>query len=274
MSNDNRVLGVITKHLAAGLRGPPGRHRKPDPTVVRALAAVGPASRQARNDARDVMANLASQNTATKALRFSLRHVDYVLYFKPHKTWWPNVLKVLGRGADPNAAGPVGNTLLMMGAAWNNLEVVNVALAAGANADLQNKSGETALILAAAYGREGIVVRLLAAGANADLQKKSGETALIKAALHGREGIVARLLAAKADPNVKNTSGNTALILAARNGEEGIVVRLLAAGAIPYLRISTLTTPAIQAMVDAAANARKASKRDRRTWFQRFFADV
>ena len=208
MSNDNRVLGVITKHLAAGLRGPPGRHRKPDPTVVRALAAVGPASRQARNDARDVMANLASQNTATKALRFSLRHVDYVLYFKPHKTWWPNVLKVLGRGADPNAAGPVGNTLLMMGAAWNNLEVVNVALAAGANADLRNKYGETTLLKAAEYGHE------------------------------------------------------------------EIVVRLLAAGAIPYLRISTLTTPAIQAMVDAAANARKASKRDRRTWFQRFFADV
>ena len=76
------------------------------------------------------------------------------------------VRSLLAEGADPNAAGYNGRTLLMRAASTGRLEVVRALLDAGAEVDAQKENGATALIMAVFFGHAEVARLLLARGAD------------------------------------------------------------------------------------------------------------
>lgn len=161
------------------------------------------------------------------------------------------IKSLLAAGADVNARGGQGTTLLMEAAGSSSAnvhEAVKLLLAAGAEVGAAIESGymagRTALMTAAeSLGASAleIVKLLLAAGADVKAKDKDGATALFGAAKSGNANaaeIAKLLLAAGAQVNAASTdgaifAGETPLTLAAGNGNAGaeIVKLLLAAGA-------------------------------------------
>jgi uncharacterized protein len=76
------------------------------------------------------------------------------------------VKSLLAAGANPNAAGYNGRTVLMRAASTGRAEVVRALLDAGADVDAKKENGATALVLAVFFGHAEIVRVLLAAGAD------------------------------------------------------------------------------------------------------------
>jgi ankyrin repeat protein len=83
---------------------------------------------------------------------------------------------MLHAGADPNARDSYGNTMLMMAAAGNELEVVRFLLSAGADVRRKNKIGINALGYADCFDAENVRTVLKAGAAvseGADVCRKS-----------------------------------------------------------------------------------------------------
>ena len=140
--------------------------------------------------------------------------------------------RLLGAGADPDAAQPDGTTALHWAAYRDDLAAVDLLLNAGASADAENRYGVAALSLAARQGYGAVVERLLAAGADPHTAQPGGETALMSAARAGDVRSVDALVAAGADVNAaEETRGQTALMWAAGEGHAGVIRALLAVGA-------------------------------------------
>jgi hypothetical protein len=76
------------------------------------------------------------------------------------------VTSLLREGADPNAAGYNGRTVLMRAASTGRAEVVRALLDAGADVNAKKENGATALVMAAFFGHAEIVRVLLEAGAD------------------------------------------------------------------------------------------------------------
>ena len=160
------VFGVISSHLSQSIR----RQRRPDATAVGALAAMATLSRQGRAVGRPVLVTPRLQSVVTKALVAMLRSSEI-----PD---WLQITELLQHGADPNASGRGGLTVLILAAESNNLETVDIALRCGADPDITDSSGlrRTALWIAATLGYEEIVAKLLAANADPNIQGEEGNT--------------------------------------------------------------------------------------------------
>jgi hypothetical protein len=83
---------------------------------------------------------------------------------------------LLGKGADPNARGPKGETALMFSALTATID--EDLIAAGADVNAATSEGVTALMLLAQRGDKDEIATLLKAGADAKAKDAKGRTAL------------------------------------------------------------------------------------------------
>ena len=137
---------------------------------------------------------------------------------------------LLSLGADVNAIGYEGGTMLMAPAYLGKYEILDKLLKAKADPNLASPiTGETPLHVAAAKGfREGTyecIELLLKAGANPNAKAKSGietatyyrdikvvgETPLHLAAAYGSKEMIQLLLDHNADPSIKDDRGDSPL---------------------------------------------------------------
>ena len=140
--------------------------------------------------------------------------------------------KLLGAGADPNAARWGGETALMLAARSGNAEAVQLLLSKGANVDAaESRKGQNALMWAAAAGHPEVVDVLLKGGAKAGAASNGGFTALVFAAQKGDAKSVTSLLTAGADVNYTVPTGESVLEIAVIGGKNQVADVLLANGA-------------------------------------------
>jgi len=141
-------------------------------------------------------------------------------------------LRVLAKGANPNAPGPDGTTAVMWAASNDDLELVRALIKAGADVKLKNQFGTSALTEAAIVGSARVVEALLKAGADPNTKNPEGETPLMAVARGGNVDAARRLLEAGADVNAKeNFGGQSALMWAAAQGQAEMVKFLASHGA-------------------------------------------
>ncbi len=139
---------------------------------------------------------------------------------------------------DPNAKENwFGQTALMLAAAGNHTQAMQLLIDAGADPDAESARIDapeiepdrrqggfvyaqipegrlTALHFAAREGHAEAVQTLIGAGANLDAQDNYDTTPVVMAVLNGHLGVAATLLNAGADPNVQDRYGRTALFTA------------------------------------------------------------
>ena len=141
------------------------------------------------------------------------------------------VRRLIGSGADVNAAQVDGTTALHWAAYHDDAEAAALLVRAGAKASTPNRYGMTPLAQACTNGSAAIVKLLLEAGAEANGELKGGETMLMLAARSGNIDAVKALLARGAKPDARERLGQTALMWAAAEGHTAVVKTLLEAGA-------------------------------------------
>jgi hypothetical protein len=149
------------------------------------------------------------------------------LYQAAEKGHLDLVENALSRGGDPDEAGHMGWTPLMIAVAQQHIEVTKTLLEAGANPNVYNAHGRTPLMFASRYGNNEIVTLLLCSKGDPNLRGMEGEDLpLTAAAAHGHAEIVQLLLEAGADITLTNGAGRTAL-RAAENASQGEVAKIL-----------------------------------------------
>ena len=141
-------------------------------------------------------------------------------------------LRLLAKGADPNAPGPDGTTAIMWAALNDDLDLVRALIKAGANVKLKNQFGTSALTEAAIIGSAPVIDALLKAGADPNTKNPEGETPLMAVARSGNVDAARRLLDAGADVNAKESwGGQSALMWAAAQSQAEMVKFLASRGA-------------------------------------------
>ena len=141
-------------------------------------------------------------------------------------------LRLLSKGANPNAPGADGTTPLMHAAANEDVELVRALIKAGANVKAKNQFGTTALTEAAISGSAPIIGALLKAGADPNTLTPEGETPLMAAARSGKVDAARVLVEAGADVNARETwGGQSALMWAAAQSQPEMVKFLASKGA-------------------------------------------
>ncbi|KAJ5946897.1 hypothetical protein N7454_003736 [Penicillium verhagenii] len=110
---------------------------------------------------------------------------------------------------------------------------IKCALEKGTSANTENPLGQTGLIIAAAFGHYDVVMLLMDYGAKLDAMGHGGETALSVATLRGYNDIAELLLDRGADPNAASVYGKPALSQAAGTGNLALTKLLLDFGADP-----------------------------------------
>lgn len=138
---------------------------------------------------------------------------------------------LLAAKAQANAADDHGVTPLARACENANAAVVEKLLAAGANPNLAQSSGLTPLMIAAHTGDLAIARSLLTRGANVNAATGLGATALMWAVADRRSDIVQLLIANRADVGVSSKRGDTPLMYAALTGDIELAKVLIAAGA-------------------------------------------
>jgi ankyrin repeat protein len=149
---------------------------------------------------------------------------------------------LINEGADINLKGAEGKTALhwavTAGGAAGYPEIARMLLDKGADVTIGDHCGRTALLLAAAKDQKDIVEMILAKGA--DVNAKSDfsldvgiedETALHEACLLGRAAAAEVLIAHGADVNAKNKNGKTPMDYAKSQGHEEVIELLRKHGA-------------------------------------------
>jgi len=176
-------------------------------------------------------------------------------------------LQIIEQGADVNARGPKGSSMLRFAASLGDIQVVQQMLAKGADAkkggdavvvaaehgrleiikllvvngaDINYQldshpgpEGHCALLTSAANGQISVLKYLLESGAKMEVTNKFGNTPLMETAKHPQPEALQLLIAYKANVNAKTPQGHTALIYAGYNGQVENLKILLAAGADP-----------------------------------------
>ena len=142
-----------------------------------------------------------------------------------------SIRKLLGTGADVNAAQVDGTTALHWATYNDDAETVASLVKAGAKVDTLNRYGMRPLAQACMNGNAAIVKLLLEAGADANATMKGGESALMLASRSGSLEAVKTLLARGANPKTRERLGQTGLMWAASEGHTAVVRALLEAGA-------------------------------------------
>jgi ankyrin repeat protein/tetratricopeptide (TPR) repeat protein len=162
---------------------------------------------------------------------------------------------LLERGADPQATGGDGTTVLMAAAKGGQVELARRFLDLGVDLHARTRSfeptvadsaenarraargleptgaGWSALLRAAGSGNPEMVRFLLEVGADATNLTRGGGTALYVAAPTGNVAVGELLVAAGTDPNGNIGIERTALMAASEEGHVGFVQLLIAAGA-------------------------------------------
>jgi ankyrin repeat protein len=128
------------------------------------------------------------------------------------------------------SSGASADALLDAVRARNDQEAVRL-IGAGADVNAADSLGTTPLMWAARYGDAALVERLIKAGANAAAENVLGVTPMSEAALIGSEPVISALLKAGIDPNSPNPEGETALMLVVRTGQLDAAEALIDAGA-------------------------------------------
>ena len=142
------------------------------------------------------------------------------------------VLRLLSKGANPNAPGPDGTTAIMWASANGDVELVRALVRAGADVNKKNQFGTTALTEAAVVGSAPILDVLLKAGADPNVRNPEGETPIMAAARSGKVDAARVLVEAGADVNAKEEfGGQSALMWAAAQSQAEMVKFLASAGA-------------------------------------------
>ncbi|HLW76193.1 MAG TPA: ankyrin repeat domain-containing protein [Bryobacteraceae bacterium] len=145
------------------------------------------------------------------------------------------VQSLIQQKADVNAPQGDGSTALHWAAYRDDVQMVNMLLAAGANVKAETRDGAiTPLFMACSSADPAIVEAMLKAGADANAVKSNGTTALMMAADSGSVAEVQLLVGHGAKVNTKESvHGQTAIMFAAARGRDGVVRFLLAHGADP-----------------------------------------
>ena len=142
------------------------------------------------------------------------------------------VLRLLAKGANPNAPAPDGTTAVMWAASGDDVELVRALVRAGADVKLKNQFGTSALTEAAIVGSASVIDVLLKAGADPNTRNPEGETPLMAAARSGKVAAAKVLLEAGADVNAKEEfGGQSALMWAAAQSQADMVKFLASHGA-------------------------------------------
>lgn len=153
----------------------------------------------------------------------------------------PAVIRALmDAGADPSIADDNGETLLHQAATYSSgPTLIPLLVDAGMDINLPNNNGETALHLAAGAMRNlATVAVLLEAGADPGLRTAEGDTPLHSAMAASRPdtATVAALVAAGADINAHNARGQTPAQIAWTGGHLQVVDQLIALGSAPIMQ--------------------------------------
>jgi ankyrin repeat protein len=135
--------------------------------------------------------------------------------------------------------GSQGETLLIEAIRANQPDSVEALLQGGADPNRAGPRGETAVHAAAFSDNPELLRLVLAHGGDPDARNaRTGETALMKALLSPEAGQYAVLLDAGADPNLADANGGTPLLVAARTNAGAAILRLLEKGASPLAQDS------------------------------------
>jgi ankyrin repeat protein len=141
-------------------------------------------------------------------------------------------VRLIGAGADVNAADSLGTTPLMWAARYGDAVLVERLIKAGADAAAENVFGVTPMSEAALIGSEPVIRELLAAGVDPDSPNPEGETALMLVVRTGQIDAAEVLIEAGADVNAKERwAGQTPLMWAGAQLQPAMVKLLLANGA-------------------------------------------
>jgi ankyrin repeat protein len=123
----------------------------------------------------------------------------------------PMVRSLLDKGANLNAKGVNGTTILMEAAAGGNLDLVKFLIDQGLDINAKRPDGETVLIYAA-IGRNPEVLRFVVKkGLDVNAKTKHGRTALMFASMAGKLRAVEYLVERGVDVNARNSHGHSAL---------------------------------------------------------------
>jgi ankyrin repeat protein len=152
------------------------------------------------------------------------------------------VISLLDEGADPEARGPGGMTVLMSALFGGKLEVAKLLLEGRRDIDgilrrssieTRDDQARTALMYAVDGGSAGAVDLCLAKGGDLDAQDREGVSALMRAADDRRVALAGALLARKAKLDLCDQLGQTALLRAVKKDQAEATKLLLEAGADP-----------------------------------------
>lgn len=147
------------------------------------------------------------------------------------------VHELIAAGADPNAQGDRGTTLLEWALLQQNVEGLGALLDNGADAARPGIGGATVMHMAAMANDPVYLKTLLDHGASPDTPHGITQAPPLDAALmNPRDDAFQLLMAHHADPNRADRLGNTPLHVAAKVHKTRCVLQLLQAGADPTLR--------------------------------------
>ncbi len=155
-----------------------------------------------------------------------------------------DALKMIGSGADVNAAQPDGTTPLHWAVYKVDPEIVKTLLAHGAKANVVNNFGSTPLAEAVKVADVDMVRQLLKAGAKVDTANADGQTALMLAARTGEVKVAELLVHHGANVNEREMwRGQTPLMWAAAEGHAEMTEYLIAHHANISIRAITNEWP-------------------------------
>ena len=141
---------------------------------------------------------------------------------------------------DVNASTADGATALHWAVHRDDLELVDLLLAAGAEVAAENLYGVQPLSLASIHGNAAIIERLLRAGADANASLPEGESVLMTAARTGNPDAVAALLSHGANVDARDdVHGQTAMMWAAAKGHASVLEVLAEGGGDLHLRTAS-----------------------------------
>ena len=165
-----------------------------------------------------------------------------------------SVRTLMTAGADVNAAQGDGMTALHWAAFHDNVEVVDLLLAADADVSVQTRVGAlTPLWFAASNGNADMVDWLLTTEADANVVTATGATALMAAAMTGSVETIDVLVDRGAFVNSRETTnGQTALMFAAWENRPEAIAALVRHGA--HVGLTSFVVSMIEPRVDEYGN--------------------
>lgn len=144
------------------------------------------------------------------------------------------VRRLLGSGADPDATGKDGVTLLQFAILNERLEPLRALLEAGADAEKLGDGGRSAVHSAAFTGDAEFLDALLDADADPNVRDRTGATPLVTAILNTSGAPLSRLLEEpELDVNLADANDDAPIHTAARTNAGATILTLLQRGADP-----------------------------------------